>query len=134
MRIILTGILVVALAAGGTLVYGQGAPAVAKRTGTFSTFTFNKEGGDLLGVEIRIVRSHDGYQAAVQFAEGEPGSLTVVPVTFDGQKLRFEIPMGKDQRDVFEGTVGARALVGRFSRGVGAGDELRLPRKKSYWD
>ena len=134
MNKIQTGILLVLLFFGlSTFAQTPGKSGI-RRTGTFSTFEYNKEGGDVLGVEIRIVRTRTGYQAVVQFAEGEPGDLIVAPVTFEGQKVRFQIPTGQGPSDTFEGAIGAQSLVGKFSRGAAAGEVLKLPRRKSYWD
>ena len=91
MNKIQTGILLVLLFFGLSTFAKTPGKSGIRRTGTFSTFEYNKEGGDVLGVEIRIVRTRTGYQAVVQFAEGEPGDLIVAPVTFEGQKVRLVI-------------------------------------------
>jgi hypothetical protein len=67
--------------------------------GTFSTFNFNSESGDLNGMEIKIVYTRLGKQAAVQFSEGEPGPLVTANVICEGNKIHMNIPETHGQKE-----------------------------------
>jgi hypothetical protein len=47
---------------------------------------YNADAGDVIGDEIRIVYTRNGYQGVVQFAEGEPEELVIVGVELSGRK------------------------------------------------
>src|SRR5437867_12576689 len=91
------------------LANGLVAEKAPKYTGTFTSLTYNEEGGDLLGEEIKIVLARNGYQGALQLAEGEPSNLIVVDVSFDKNKVKFEIPASYPiyGGGIFEGTIDA---------------------------
>jgi hypothetical protein len=114
--------------------------------GTFSNLRYSRQGGDLLGAEIKIVpvtrpydparRYETAFQGALQIAEGAPSEIMIVDVRIDGDKISFTIPErysgyggGK-----FEGTLDAQAIKGRFTIGGVVGDEQRLRRGRGYWD
>ena len=48
-------------------------------TGIYTDIYFNEEAGDLLGVEIFLLRGGDEYYVLFQSAEGIPGKPVVVP-------------------------------------------------------
>src|SRR2546425_3338582 len=75
------------------LTQGFAAEKKLKYTGTFSNLEYNQEGGDLLGMEIKIVPTKKGYQGALQIAEGGPSELMVVDVFFEKDNVKFEIPI-----------------------------------------
>lgn len=103
--------------------------------GTFSSFSYNSEGGDLLGVEIKIVYTRLGTQAAIQISQGEPGPLLVVPVVCDGKHISLNIPEQNGQEAAhFEGTVTKDSLYGELVYKGGGSEKLKLARKKGYWD
>lgn len=101
-----------------------------KLTGMFSDMSYNSEGGDVLGQEIFIVYSKDGYFAILQNSEGEPGKPVVVPVTLKGAAVTFRVPATLDPRGEFHGVISQDELVGSFS---GNGQTIHLKRKNSYW-
>lgn len=105
-----------------------------KYTGTFSSLKYHSESGDLLGVELRIAYTKSGYQATVQIAEGVPEVLILVPVFFDKQKVRFEIPDPSSYAGGFEGRIDTYGISGVLKFKSGGQMELRLPRKNSYWE
>jgi hypothetical protein len=118
-----------------TLVYAPQGNAKSPCLGTFSNFTFTKEAGDLVGVEIKVVQSRSGYQGAIQFSEGEPGSLTVVPVKCNGTTLSFDVPAADGNVAAhFEGKLSKAGLDGVFKYDSGASNHATLPRRKGYWD
>src|SRR5580698_1737 len=82
---------------GGSLFLGGkevlGAQSAARITGTYTNMYYNKEGGDVLGEELKIVvKQGGGYQGALQFAEGEPQNLIVVEIKVVGSKINFSVP------------------------------------------
>jgi len=107
-----------------------------KQTGTFSSLTYNREGGDVVGAEIKIVATRKGFQGALQIAEGGPSPLMVVDVLFEKDRVRFKIPESYPEYGggVFEGQIDAKGISGAFTfRGV-RGDKENLIRGRSYWD
>lgn len=109
------------------------AEAKTKRTGTFSNLTYNQESGDLGGVEIRIVYTREGYQAAIQFSEGSPSKLIVTDVQFKGDNVYFNVPETIYEGS-FEGQISNERLKGLFKFRGGGDWPADLPRKGSYWD
>lgn len=104
-----------------------------KLTGTFSNLFFNQESGDLGGVEVKIVYTRNGYQAAIQFSEGGPSKLIVVDVHFKGSDVYFKVP-DTIYEGYFEGQITNERLKGIFKFNGGGNWEVDLPRKASYWD
>ena len=114
--------------------------------GTFSNLRYSRQGGDLLGAEIKIVpitRSHDptrayerAFQGALQIAEGAPSEIMIVDVRIEGDKVSFVIPdsYARYGGGKFEGRLDAQAIRGRFTIGGIVGDEQRLRRGRGYWD
>ena len=105
-----------------------------KYTGTFSSLRYNPESGDLGGVEIRIVYTKSGHQAAIQFSEGAPDELVVVKPSFAGTSIYFEIPEPHSYAGTFSGTIDKKSLKGIFRFKSGGEWKVNLPRKASYWD
>jgi hypothetical protein len=104
-----------------------------KLTGTFSNLFYNQESGDLGGVEVKIVYTRNGYQAAIQFSEGTPSKLVVAEIKFKGHEVYFKVPETIYEGH-FEGQISNDSLKGIF-KFTGGGDwEVDLPRKASYWD
>ena len=119
---------------GVLLAMGSGAEEKVKLTGTFSTLRFHSEAGDLLGEEIRIVYTTDGYQGMLQMAEGEPSEVYLFPVDITDSKLSFRVKGHGIYAGRFKGTIDSKGLQGTLSLDGGGKIELRLPREKSYWD
>ena len=110
-----------------------GAVSPVKPQGTYSTLKYNREGGDLLGYEVRIVPTVNGLQAVVQVAEGVPGPLYIVPVLEKDGIIKFEIPITANVRGAFEGKATAVGLEGKLTLPAGTTNIL-LKRKTSYWE
>lgn len=127
MKVILISLLIAVTASAATL---EVAPKV---TGTFSSFAYNDESGDLGGTEISIVVGGDGYYAIVQCAEGSPGTPIMAKVQVQGQRVSFAVPKGTASGcppATYSGTVSAAGLTGQFA---GFGRSKLLQRKPSYW-
>jgi hypothetical protein len=101
-----------------------------KITGMYSNMSYNNEGGDILGVEVFLVYSRDGYRVVYQSSEGEPASPIVLPARIDGKTISFSLPSNIDPRGNFAGNIEPTELVGRFS---GNGQTVHLMRRPSYW-
>jgi hypothetical protein len=103
-------------------------------TGTYSNMYFNREAGDLLGVELRIAATRSGYQGVLQFAEGVPEDLILVNLQVKGQQIQFVIPESSPYAGSFSGVVQNGVLTGHFKyKNIGAQD-IVLKKGKSYWD
>ncbi len=102
--------------------------------GTFSSLHFNSGSGDLSGIEISIVSTRDGKQAAVQFSDGEPGPLMVTPVICTGTHLSMSLPKDAGSAAAtFNGVVSSSRLIGELVFDTGAREKVNLKRRKSYW-
>jgi hypothetical protein len=113
------------------------APRQVEVAGTYSNLEFNDEGGDLLGIEVKIVPLGDRYQAAVLVSEGAPSPMVLVDVTVTAQEVRFRVPRRDQERDDswnFRGTVTASALNGVIIHASGVKENVKLPRRCGYWD
>ena len=99
-------------------------------TGTFTDMRYHRESGDVLGTEVSIVYSRQGYYAVYQSSEGEPGVPVVVPAKVEGTSLQFDVPAATDSRGRFTGTFDAAGLTGTFA---GSQERVDLKRSASYW-
>lgn len=102
----------------------------AKVTGIYSDLAFHEESGDVLGEELIIVFSRDGYFVVFQSSEGEPTVPVVTPAQINGQKIVFMLPAPMAERGEFIGKISRNGLVGKFQS---SGQVLHLKRKNSYW-
>jgi hypothetical protein len=124
---------------GGSLFLGGqevlGAQNASRITGTYTNMYYNKEGGDVLGEELKVVVTQGGqYQGALQFAEGEPEHLLLVNIEVTGDTIRFVVPEGDTRAGSFSGTISGSAIHGEFRYANGAVEKVVLKRGKSYWD
>lgn len=105
-------------------------------TGTFSSFKYNHEGGDVNGTELRILVGKFEYYGLLQIAEGAPGTPMLVPVTWiekEPGKFKMSISqapykgeiIGQKKQDGIE-------ITFKFINGISTKEYLI--RKKSYWD
>jgi len=104
-----------------------------KYSGTFSTFYYNEEGGDLLGTELRIVFTSNGYQGTIQIAEGTPSKLMFITPVFKERNISFLID-DESYKGRFEGKYTELGIEGKISYEGGGESVERLPRKAGYWD
>jgi hypothetical protein len=118
------------------LPHGWAAEKNLKYAGTFSNLEYNQEGGDLLGMEIKIVPTRKGYQGALQIAEGGPSELMFVEVFFEKDNVKFEIPKSYSTYGggVFEGKIDSKGIKGTLRFKGTEGDKEVLTRKRGYWD
>ena len=101
-----------------------------KVTGIYSDLAYNQEGGDVLGTELFIVFSRQGYYVFFQSSEGEPSVPMVVKAKVSGSNITFALPPEADPRGEFVGKITDNELVGSFKAN---GQAIHLKRKNSYW-
>jgi hypothetical protein len=97
-------------------------------TGIYSTLKSVGGDEDLIGIEVIIVRSREGFRAFVLTADGVPAAPVIVPVRIDGSTVTFVIPSMTGELLEFKGTVSRRGLSGTVDD-----RPLTLPRRRSYW-
>jgi hypothetical protein len=95
---------------------------------------FHQEGGDLLGEELKIVVARNGYQGALQFAQGEPSDLIAVDIKLTGNNIEFTIPDSYPEAAQFSGTIETGVIRGVFKFKTGGEATVELKKGKSYWD
>ena len=106
-----------------------------KQTGTFSNLQYHKEAGDLLGFEIRVVLTRNGYEGTFQAAEGGPGSLVLLrEITIKDNTIKFVIPKSSTFAGEFMGKLEEVSLKGTLTLRNGNKITLTLERRRSYWD
>lgn len=106
-----------------------------KKTGTFSSLSYHREAGDLLGYEVRIVFTKNGYEGTIQISEGGPDRLILLRnITVKDNAVSFVIPEGSLEGGEFVGVLSATGLTGTITLKNGNKISLDLKRGKSYWD
>ena len=106
--------------------------------GTFSNMHYIEETGDVVGTEITIIPQYKTAYAVFQCAEGAPSDPVFVPVSLNGNQIRFTVHSGDKSCDgVFTGTLTAQGLrliaySETRAREASNGGELLL-RQASYW-
>jgi hypothetical protein len=128
-----------ALGLMGLLAVGPGQERHAQQssrvTGTYTNMYYNREGGDVLGEELKIVLTQgEQYEGALQFAEGEPEHLIVVGIEFTGNRISFSIPDADAHAGRFSGILDNGAIRGQFKFNRGGVEDVVLKKGKSYWD
>jgi len=111
--------------------YAQGGRRI---TGTYTNMYYNKEGGDVLGEELKIVVAQGRYQGVLQFAEGEPEDLVVVDIELKGDTISFWVPDADNHAGRFSGTIADGVIRGEFKFKRGGTENVTLKKGKSYWD
>ena len=106
-----------------------------KQTGTFSNLYYHKEAGDLLGFEIRVVFTRNGYEGTFQAAEGGPEGLVLLKnIIIKNNVIKFRIPEDSPFTGEFVGEITKTSLNGTLTLRNGNKIPLILKRGKSYWD
>ncbi|MGE4505506.1 MAG: hypothetical protein AB7D51_09180 [Desulfovibrionaceae bacterium] len=92
---------------------------------------YNEEGGDLLGMEIKIVQGRAGFEAVFQEASGVPGPLVIVYPKIEGDVIEFFYVGDSGQKHSLRGryTDYGRELIPMDPAFWG-----KLKRRPSYWD
>lgn len=102
-------------------------------TGIYSSLAASEWSGDLVGLELFVLRGATGHFAVIQGSEGAPGDPITVPLQINGNSIRFSIP-GKCACALPEGIYEAQlSRTGARLRGPGTFGERQLPRTASFW-
>ena len=105
--------------------------------GVYSDMYFNHTRGALLGVEIFVIPSPEGYHVLFQGAGGRAEAPVLVPATVAGDRIEFTLPERTGYIGTFSGVIQGEELVGSFRPAqinhVTDTWEFRLRRKASYW-
>jgi len=101
-------------------------------TGIYSNMYYNKEGGDVLGIELFLVYTRAGYYVVFQSSEGEPEIPQVIPVIIKNKNIEFIVPPSKTSSyyGKFTGQFKNKYLIGKFEN---YDETIKLKRKGSYW-
>jgi hypothetical protein len=110
------------------------APTRPRVTGTYSDMSYNSQGGDLLGTEIKIVNTRKGLQGAIQFSEGAPEELVIVDIQVKDGVVSFVVPESSPYAGEFTGAISNGILKGEFRYKSGGSNKVELKKGKSYWD
>jgi len=109
----------------------------ALRTGVYSNMRFNEDGGDLLGIEIWLLRSGNEYVVVFQSSEGAPTLPVVADALIENGALTFTVPAGNPYSgSTFTGYFSSKRLDGKFNSGQLAPDGnsmIHLTLGRSYW-
>ena len=110
----------------------------ARVSGTYSNLQYNEEGGDLLGIEIKIVPiGNDRFQAAIVVSDGAPAPMVLVDVHVANGLVSFKVPAQNQDLDdawSFTGTLSANGLKGIIAHSAGGKEQVILPRRCGYCD
>lgn len=106
----------------------QKAATPGKVTGTYSTLKSLGGEDDMIGIEVVIVKSREGFHAFVQTADGVPAAPVLVPVSVDGPTVTFSVPSTTGEPLQFKGKATRQGLTGTL-----ADRPLTLPRRRGYW-
>ncbi len=138
MRLQLTIAIAVLLTVSATVARPSATPRARRPVqvaGTYSNLTYNEEGDDLLGFEVKIVPIvGERYQAAVLVSQGEPQPLRLADVHVSGPSISFEVREDDGTSWSFRGTVSAQALKGTIAHSSGGREVVTLKRQCGYWD
>lgn len=107
-------------------------------TGVYSDMKYVKNAGDLVGVEIFLVNTSDGYHIVFQSAEGGAASVpVVVRASVSGNRIEFTLPENTSFPGKFTGRIEKGQIVGAFEKGylspTRPGTSFVLQKKNSYW-
>ncbi len=109
----------------------------APLAGVYSDMYFNHTRGSLLGVEIFVIPSPQGYHVLFQGAGGRAEVPVLVPAKIEGNRIEFTLPERAGYIGRFVGEFVEEELVGSFLPAqinhVTDTWEFRLRRKASYW-
>jgi hypothetical protein len=106
--------------------------------GTFSNMHYIAQTGDVVGTEITIIPQYQTAYAIFQCSEGAPSDPVFVPVSINGNQIRFTVHTRDKSCDgVFTGTITARGLkltVQSEDKNQKASEAgVLLSRRASYW-
>ncbi len=105
------------------------------RTGFFSNLWHHHETGDLIGYELYIAKTSDGYVGAFYECEGGQRNVQVIAPAFDGDVVTFSYGYPDSSRAHFKGTIDECGITGDiYWDEKYYNPEMRLKRKQTYWN
>ncbi len=111
--------------------------ALAADTGVYSNMSINPESGDLVGTEITILFSRNGYWLLYQSAEGEPNDPVLLPIRVLDNEFSLKIEDGNQYQDLsFDGEFVENGLKVTLTNGAifNSGNKSEvLPKSRSHW-
>lgn len=119
---------------GTKAVARAGGSAAVRVPGTYSNLEYNEDGGDLAGVELKIIPLERAYQGALIVSEGEPQPMVLVDVIVRGDEVSFEVPGEDGVAWRFAGRITSTGLLGKISYAEGGVADVSLQRQCGYWD
>jgi hypothetical protein len=99
---------------------------------------YQKEAGDLVGVEVHLLNSKQGLYVVFQSAEGGAASVpVVVRASLIGNRIEFDLPAYAPYLGRFVGAISKSKIIGRFEAGylspTQPGNVFVIPKGTSYW-
>lgn len=86
-------------------------------TGRYGKFEYNSESGDLLGIELELIRGRSGYFVLFQAAQGEREDPVLVPAKVSGLSVEIVVPAGANYSGTLTATLKGKALEAKFANG-----------------
>lgn len=105
----------------------------AALVGRYSSLTYNSEGGDLVGYEVRIMPTNQGNKAVVRVAEGDAGRIYIVDVIGNDKELYFDVPLESGVRGHFRGRLSGKGLEGTISFPDRSVENVTIRKLANYW-
>lgn len=106
-------------------------------TGIYGDIHFNESSGDLLGVEVFLMKGKDTYYVLFQSAQGDLENPILVKATVIKNELTFNLPKSNTgYTGAFRGTISLNKIEGGFSNGQlsSSGEKIfKLKKGNSYW-
>lgn len=85
--------------------------------GRYGKFEYNSESGDLLGLELEVIRGRSGYFVLFQAAQGEREDPVLIPAKVSGLTFEIVVPEGASYSGVLRATLKGKALEAKFANG-----------------
>lgn len=108
-----------------------------QRTGLFSNLYYHQDTGDLLGSEIYIAKTSNGYTGVLLLCEGGCLPFILFSPVFDGETLTFTVKEDDGFTGHFKGTLDPLGITGHYGPEPdrpGASGIERWCRKGTYWN
>ena len=106
------------------------------RAGSYSDMCYNKESGDVSGIEVILVYTKKDYYVYFQDSESMPAVPIVIPAKVNGNKIEFIIP--SNQGTYFNGKFSGEYKDGNLFAKIDGytfyADKLILKRQDIYWN
>jgi hypothetical protein len=107
-----------ALLFAGACLSAHSADTTTFPVGRYGKFEYNSESGDLLGVELQVIRGRSGYFVLFQVAQGEREDPVLVPAKVSGATIEMVIPDGvSGYAGGLKATLKGKVLEAQFSNG-----------------